>query len=640
VLATTLALGRPCAAAQPPWLGARTAHFQLVGHVGAPELQALAASLEEFRAVFAQLWPRDAFDAQGSTVIVVFADDAEYTPFKPLHAGQPDPFVAGYFKPGHDLSYITLAAGGAHADATVVLFHEYAHALVRDRYGRVPLWFNEGLAEYHSVYALAPAQRQVRTGKPLAGRVQYLRTHPLIPLATLLTAERDSPLYNEHDQRGIFYAQSWAFVHYLLSDRTGARQRQLADFLRRTGDGAPVADAVRQSFQLEPSALERQFAAYVRAGRYAEQGETIAEVPRPAPPAAVRQLSDAEALAQLGDLLLRTDRLAEAHDYLDRALALDPALAAAHISLGLLHLQEGRLADATAQLQRAAAADPRNHLAHYYYADLLRREGADTERTVAGYVERTNLIRAEIKQAVALAPDFLDAQGLLVLTDIERNPQLEEATATLARLLAVAPKRGDFKLMSAQLKLRQEDFAAARAQLQALADDTKTDAMLRLQARALLDTVPAREKLAAERRLWADAGPSDADSGPAAADSDSAVAAPRAWQPCDMPEPGPQFKHLRFNGEQACGRLVKVECDAAGVLLFVQAGERLLRLHSSALNRVRFVTYTTDVRGKIECGERSRPEPVLVTYRRPRPDELPTDGELTAVEFVPEDWLH
>lgn len=110
-------------------------------------------------------------------------------------------------------------------------------------------------------------------------------------------------------------------------------------------------------------------------------------------------------------------------------------------------------------------------------------------------------------------------------------------------------------------------------------------------------------------------------------------------QPCDMPEPGPQFKPIRFAGQQTCGRLVKVECGDAGILFFVSAGGRTLVLHAEELGRVKFVTYTRQVKGKIECGTEIIAQPVLVTYRPPQIDRSPIDGELTAVEFVPEEWL-
>jgi hypothetical protein len=327
--------------------------------------------------------------------------------------------------------------------------------------------------------------------------------------------------------------------------------------------------------------------------------------------------------AQLGDLLLRTDRPGEAKVHLQRALSIDSNLAAAHISLGLLYLEDGNFTEAKEKLQRATVADPTNYLAHYYYARLLTLDGSDSGTNVAGYVEKTSLIRGELKKAIELAPDFLEAYGLLILTDIERNPQLDEAAAALDFIMKQAPGRHEFELLQAQLSLRKEQFDAARVQLQVLISDTLIDPMLRAEAKRVLDSVPGKEKLATERK------------------GETATASlQEIEQPCDMPEPGPQIKPQRFAGQHICGQLVKVECNDAGALLFVKAGERTIKLHTDALNRVRFVTYNSEVKGKIECGERRTPEAVLVTYRRRPGDELSIDGELMAVEFVPANWVH
>jgi tetratricopeptide (TPR) repeat protein len=320
--------------------------------------------------------------------VVVFADDAAYTPFKPLRAGRPDPLVAGYFKPGRDLNYITLAAARDSSETTSVLFHEYVHSLVRNAYGAAPLWLDEGLAEYYSAYAVRPGRRpQARTGPALARRVRTLRAHALIPLAELLAADRQSPLYNDHDRRGIFYAQSWALVHYLMSDPTGGRGRQLAEYVGLTRSGSTPDDAVRRAFRVEPATLARGLSSYVRAGRYAERVEPLARFPAPAATIEVRALGAAEVKARLGDLLLRTDRPEEAEAYLRDAVALDPSLPAARVSLGLLRAREGRLAEAREELRRAVELDPQSHLAHYYHAGLLRLDGADADSTVAGYAE-------------------------------------------------------------------------------------------------------------------------------------------------------------------------------------------------------------------------------------------------------------
>ncbi|MDQ3907697.1 MAG: tetratricopeptide repeat protein [Acidobacteriota bacterium] len=627
VFALALVAGRARGAESAPWAAARAEDFTLAGHLGERELSDLASSLEEFRAVFRQILPKEYFAAGQPTVVVVFASDGEYEPFKPLNGDQPDQLVAGFFKPGQDINYITLAWRGSRAETTPVLFHEYVHALVRNRYGRAPLWLDEGLAEYYSAYALASGGRQVRYGETILRRAQYLRGRPLLPLSTLLTADRYSPLYSDHSERGVFYAQSWALVHYLLSDRTGARERQLATYLQLVGSGADVSDAIRRSFQISPSELERRLAEYVREGAYTGRVEALNEAPAPAP-VQTRAMSDAQTQARLGDLLLRTDRPEQAETYLARALAADQNIAAAHVSLGLLRMRQNRAQEAIDELKRATELEPQNYLAHYYYAGVLDAEGSEDEFTVAGYAARSSLIRAELKRAVELAPDFPDAQGLLVLTDIERNPNLDEATKILERLTALAPDRREIKLLRARLALRREEFDAARAGLKEIAADPFADPLLRAEARRVLDTVPRLESMAAGRKI-ANGGES------------VKVGSEVVTQPCDMPEPGPQWKPARFAGEQACGRLLKIDCAGDAINLVVRAGERTLSLHAAAIGAVKFITYTGGVGGSIECGERAAPELVLVTYKPTKSagaDKQAGDGELKAVEFVPEGW--
>jgi len=103
---------------------------------------------------------------------------------------------------------------------------------------------------------------------------------------------------------------------------------------------------------------------------------------------------------------------------------------------------------------------------------------------------------------------------------------------------------------------------------------------------------------------------------------------------------GPQYKRLRFEGAQVCGRLSEIECDKAGVVFNIttDAGSTM-RLRAGELSAVRFVTYTTAVKtGRISCGPRETAARALVTYRPARDEGASTDGEAVAVEFVPEDW--
>jgi hypothetical protein len=131
-----------------------------------------------------------------------------------------------------------------------------------------------------------------------------------------------SPYYHEREHRALFYAQSWALVHFLLSDKSGVRQAQLVRYLEAAA-GESIEESFRQAFQMDMGRMEGEFRAYVRAARYAGRREVLAEPLPPAPKLENRALSEPEAQAYLGDLLLHTDRPDDAEEYLARALKLD-----------------------------------------------------------------------------------------------------------------------------------------------------------------------------------------------------------------------------------------------------------------------------------------------------------------------------
>jgi len=635
------------------WRRVRSENFIVVSNASDREARRAAAHLEELRTVFSRLQMRGGFDVSIPITVVLFQTDSDYEFFKPIYRGDLRHDASGYFQFSPDVNYITFSLDIPRGrDPFSVLSHEYVHALVRNNYAGAPLWFNEGLAQYYSESELSPDRKRINFGQRLDYRLDALARHELLPLRTLLTVDATSPHYQQPEKQAVFYAQSWAFVHYLSGDVTGARQAQLARYLELTSSGMPIEESFRQSFNVDFGQMESELRAYVRATRYASRNESFNEALPFKVKAESRALTAAEAQAALGDLLLHTGRLDDAEEYLERALKWDANLAVTHSSLGLLRLKQDRLSEAREHLQLATQGDPQNHLAHFYYAECLRREGLESEKTVAGYAATTRLIRAELKKVLELAPNFLEAYTLLGLVDLERSPQVDETFALLGHAATLAPKRLEFTLLLAQLHLRREEFDRARQILESLARDSRS-AHARAEAQVLLKKVAAgEEQFAAQRKAqsYLPGGALNVETSAVAAngatggttrEGEAETTPPAETQPCDMPQPGPQFKKLRFDGRQACGQLVSVECeDAGGVTLLVETREGTLKLHSTALNRIRFVSYTADVRGRIECGLRTRANPVLVTYRLPKYPRSAADGEVLAVEFVPPDWVH
>ena len=121
------------------------------------------------------------------------------------------------------------------------VFHEYAHLLISNISDVVPVWLNEGLAEFHSTLDVTPDGREVLIGKAVPGHVQLLNGQRLLPLEELLKIKQDSPLYNEGERRLTFYAQSWGLTHLILLGQPPRRDK-LAAYLDRLASGTPDLD--------------------------------------------------------------------------------------------------------------------------------------------------------------------------------------------------------------------------------------------------------------------------------------------------------------------------------------------------------------------------------------------------------------
>lgn len=619
------------------WMSVRSQNFTVVGEAREKDLRRVAVRLEEFRAALARLIPEGPKDASAPLTVIVFRDDASYLPFKPVLQGQTASYVAGYFQPGAEVNYITLALDSDWSRGpAATLLHEYTHLLVNNYFCSAPVWLKEGLAEFYSTARLSKDRRRVWTGAQLPTRVRQLRGAQLIPLRTLFEVDQQSPYYFEPDKRGLFYAQSWALAHFILNGDGGARRARLPRFVELLASGVAPADAFLQAFGFDVDEAEGALSAYVRLGLYAETSESFARPLEFDSQLKATPMSQAEGLAMLGDLLLHTDRVDESEGYLTRALALDPALARARVSLGLLRLRQNRPDEAREQLALAAQADPRNHFAHYLLAEALNRGAGEVAQadklSVKDFEERTEQMRAALRKAIELAPDFPEGYRLLATIEMERADRPDEAIELLRRASALAPRRHDLVLLTAQAYLFKGAFDDARRLAEPVAMRS-AEPRMREQAAALLQRINAREQTAELQKSRADE----------AARLEASADAALHIQPCDMPlRGGPQYKRLRFEGEQTCGRLVAIECDDVGVTLRVESADnKTLQLHADDLRSIRFVTYTAAVKtGRLTCGPRERAEQVLVTYRPKRNQQRASDGEALAVEFVPEDWNH
>ena len=644
------------APAKDNWVSLRSRNFYLVGNASEKEVRRVATRLEQFRHVFTRLFPAAQFNSAVPTTVVVFKSDGSYKPFKPVVEGRISE-VAGYFQAGEAMNYITLTTEARAEDPFATIYHEYVHLLVDNSYGsrNVPPWFNEGLAEYYSTFAVDD-DRKVYLGNLIESHIYTLRQQQLIPFKTFFEVDYYSLHRNKREAKGIFYAQAWALMHYLILGNNGQRLPQMGRFLALVTGNTPVEKAFAEAFQTDFAGMEKELKKYVEARTFRTQIATFDQKLALDSEFQSAPLSEAEAEAVLGDLLLHTDRAEDAAARLQQAVKLDPKLAAAHASLGMARAKQKRFDEAKRHLRDALAAGSDNHLAHYYYARVLTEEGMDENGMAMGYAEdAAREMRAALSRAAKLKPDFPDTYRLLAWVNLVTGEQLAEGVDYAKKALALSPGNEQYAFILAQLYLRQEDYAAARREAESIAKQGG-DPQMRANAQSLLRSIDtmqqqeARYRQARESAQREDGGEARGGDGKPRLrrlDSERAATAERDNAGKSEEQLVAEAMSEAINGAlrpaeagetRVQGVLVRIECSQKGIVFHVKVGGRVLKLHTESFNNLHIMAYTREAGGQITCGERKPESPVVVAYRPAADAKSKTDGSLAAVEFVPADF--
>ena len=625
------------AIAKDRWVSVRTKNFFLVGNTSEGDVRQVATKFEQFKDVVSRLFPKIKTNSDLPVTIIVFKSDSSYRPFKPLYQGKPTS-IAGYFQQGQDVNYITLTSEHRETSPYAAIFHEYIHLLIRNDTRHTPLWCQEGLAEYYSTFEVTEGDKKVWLGKVIPGHVYLLRENKLLPLSVLFSVEHESPHYNEREKQGIFYAQSWALVHYFVIGNNLKRTPQFIRYLNLVASGLATEESFRQAFQVDYSTLEKELNAYIRQDRYMAQPLRFDEKLQFDSGMQVASVREAEALSYLGDLLFHTQRLEEAETYLKQALVLDPNLVPAHASFGALCFRQKRWAEARQHLERAAAGDSRNFMAHFSYAQLLSRSEENKDLLSSSFsAEIAQTLRAELKKTIELAPGFPDSYRLLAYVNVVTGEDLDGTILLLKRAQSVSPGREELAFDLGQLYLRKEDFAMARKILEPIARNSSQQE-LKNQSEILLDRIKAQEE---DRALFKGARQQmneereETQEGISEETASSEAPTLRRRPKSDLKAPGPLTTRDRYQGEKVAGLLTRVDCAEKKVVFHVRSGARTLKFYSHDPERILLFGENKENKGTITmaCGPRTPASPVIVTFRRPADASSGFDGDLLTVIF-------
>ncbi|MFV2071219.1 MAG: tetratricopeptide repeat protein [Thermoanaerobaculales bacterium] len=427
------------------WIEVRTENFLFYSNAGRSSTRRVAADLEELRAVLAEVTDLD-LRSPIPTRIYVFRSERSFEPFKILYQGNPSA-ISGYFIRRKQANYIAINADSP--DASGIVFHEYVHYVAANNFWYIPVWFEEGLAEFYQSFQVIGDT--VFIGQVITPHLLWLRGSTPIPLAELFAVDHSSPLYTEEDRRGAFYAQSWALVHYLLLGNQD-RRLQLEKYLDLERRGTPEKESFSRAFGTDYRTLEHELRAYLNRKIFSYL-KTSTEIDIDAL-FRVRRMGYAETLYRLGDLLAQhSPERPERIDYFEAALKADPEHGPSLAALGL----EAELAadwdGARQAYERAVRATPNDPLVLYRWGRFLRHRGNDPDRSLAVLTRSAQLDPGFAPTWVALAGLYADlgdasAEAISVTETAHRLlPSEVEPSFDLLRLYLRLDRREDAKAL-------------------------------------------------------------------------------------------------------------------------------------------------------------------------------------------------
>ncbi len=232
------------------WKHAETAHF-IYHFFDAPMASVVSVEAEFAYRVIATELGKDTSTWERKCHLFLFDDEADWKAFQQF--GGLDPWTGGIHSEG--ALFIRRNPGWKSENAT--LPHEITHLVIYRFFGPgIPLWLNEGFAEYAASRCRASFYRA--RGFNARPRANAVKEEHYVPVADLTSAMT----YPVDDTRvAAFYEESQKLVRFLCAaDRNG-----FLTFLEAMGKGAHFETAARNHFGnrfLNLETVEREFKSY------------------------------------------------------------------------------------------------------------------------------------------------------------------------------------------------------------------------------------------------------------------------------------------------------------------------------------------------------------------------------------------
>ncbi|HVW11994.1 MAG TPA: hypothetical protein VHC90_25620 [Bryobacteraceae bacterium] len=205
------------AAADPKWVHASSAHFEIYGTQSETEIRAALQYLETVRAFFVNATHSQ--DPGGQPVrVVAFQSESDFTKYRPSEYGT----VTAYSLAGPPA---TIVSAGLKPENYEKIFREYCQLVLDQSAPKIPYWLRAGLAQFYST--LTPAEGKIKLGAAPA-RAFHSHDGLDVDLIQLFGSDRRAFLESRSHSSAEFYADTG---NYAALGKKGAAATQAMNAL-------------------------------------------------------------------------------------------------------------------------------------------------------------------------------------------------------------------------------------------------------------------------------------------------------------------------------------------------------------------------------------------------------------------------
>ena len=438
------------------WIEVRSPHFRIVTDSNEKQGRQIAGQFERMRSLVHVAFPQLQVDYGRPLLVLAVRDKREFQTLEPESLlGKGALQLNGLFVRTTEMNSVLMRLDAEGSNPYAVVYHEYTH-LMFSKAPNIPLWLDEGMAQFYENTELY--EKSAALGGANSRHVSLLLQNPQLPLATLFAVDETSPYYREKEKGSMFYAESWALVHYLLFrdyEYKTSKVNEYVSLLAQNVDAVTAAVQVFGDLKKLQAALEHYIVQgsfnYFRTTALAKVDDSSFQV---------EGVTAVDVDALKANVLAYNGRTAEAHALLDHVLQEDPTNVSAHETITFLQIQEVRQAEDS--LRNAVRSNPSSADACDRLAVFLWTRGRDLEEARTLAIKAVSLEPGNIPYRIDLAKILLAmgrgrdaverlldaakvahaAEDIQALNDLLRNArEYTQAQEEEHRLLAEAKNR-------------------------------------------------------------------------------------------------------------------------------------------------------------------------------------------------------